>query len=203
MAGLEMLPRIRYRRNSPHGVRFVYIVGGSPAQHTERKRLDQQESDKLPPVEGGDNSPAPAQPGRVGRQRDALSVFLFGAMLILGLMYVMDERAQTQLEQGASRARQVSLDEVTGQRCQVGSAGVDEQELVVVCPGLTGEQVLSRLGAAKWSLPQGFEALAVRDDAQTTRCVGQSAQWPQAGCQVKALLDREALAASRRRRVKE
>ncbi|QDG53172.1 hypothetical protein FIV42_21220 [Persicimonas caeni] len=125
------------------------------------------------------------QPKPRGWRDDALSIFLIVAAFVLGAMYLYDQWQASRLEEQMARAHEIGDTlEVGGVDCQCHSAGLQGEMLVVLCPGLTADEMASG-GAEALADPLAkkaahFEEVVFRGTNRSLRCPAAPGGWPDA-----------------------
>lgn len=146
-------------------------------------------------------APAAETTARGRRWRDdPLGVFLTGALVVLGLMYLLDGRQERALAEGQEAAKHLKVAALEGGRCTWGTAGASQEVLVIRCRAWGAPEAARKL-APVWVAgpPAPWSVVAFRDDAQTLECVGPGAQWPDR-CARHELPSAERYREARRRR---
>ncbi len=132
------------------------------------------------------------------RGGDPLSMVLIGAVVLLGVMYVLDERGRSQLQGMEQAAQEIGASKLSG--CKVSAAGARGERLLAQCEGSARAQTEgqgARLGDA--ALAAGFTDVAWRGTQETVVCPAQTSGWPQACADPVVLPTREELKAKQRR----
>ncbi len=129
--------------------------------------------------------------------QDPLSMVLIGAVVLLGVMYALDDRNRAELidrEQAAKQIGQSALSE-----CVVSATGIGGARLMVQCNGSAREQS-ERLGEKLGGAAAiGFTEVAFRGSVETVVCPAQTSGWPSSCQSPVALPDKETLRAMQRR----
>ena len=130
--------------------------------------------------------------------RDPLSMVLVGAVVLLGVMYVLDDRNRAELLEREQAAKELGQRALAG--CEVAATGAGGARLMVRCEGSAraqSERLAGQLGGAVVSA--GFAEVALRGGEETVVCPAQTSGWPEACQSPVALPDKETLREKQRR----
>ena len=134
----------------------------------------------------------------VSQGRDPLSMVLIGAVVLLGAMYVIDDRNRAELLGREQAAKELGQRALSG--CVVAATGAHGARLMVRCEGSARAQS-ERLGEriAGEAVSAGFTEVALRGSVETVVCPAQTSGWPGACATPVELPDKETLRAMQRR----
>lgn len=130
-------------------------------------------------AEGDEQGGTSPEAARRRWRDDPLSVFLMGALAVLGLMYLLDGRQDRALASGEAAAKQLKIAALDGGRCAWGTAGASQEVLVIRCRAWSAPETARKLAGA-WTAgpPAPWSRVAFRDGEQTIECAGPGARWP-------------------------
>lgn len=150
------------------------------------------------------SNPTPNAPLRdVTWRDDPLSVVLVLAVLLLGLMYIMDEIKESTLYDQQERAKNLRRGDL--EACEVTSAGPSGSVLVVSCAQIDALAMVSRAQGVWNKQAMGFldafTQVAFRDAERTLLCDLPVKSWPNA-CVSTLIREKIFFEKAKRRRVK-